>query len=439
MAQRMNSSISWALSGLSVLLLSTGAACGHAVSTGAATPTYAGAATGTRHEPPCTGEASCTVLDRTQAGRDPAGDALVVWHVSRGQRDILTGTAPIDEDARACELFEWWLEHDGSFELALALCNDGYGAAGVGEDDVSVVEDRIVHTQSGGSSWRWSTTDTLSLLPRRTLHESFSGYWNVSTNAEASSFDFNTFAGEVTWFSPTCGAEESDGSLDGIGQVPEGRGRSYAVVPALPVDASFDPATTRASGCSTTIDGTGEHGFLLQGAPGAAADATLELVATVDDAVVVVIHDDVFVPASATPGDTLQLVFSTTAPSYFEQCLDPAQASATTVTIDAATGRVLGGAPAGLEITAGAAPAGRFVRLRWNHQDSPVGFTALYSDVDAQGAPERTFASSTYVSTDPWTLGVITAAYAERARCVVRSGQLVREVVEPPVTVPFAN
>lgn len=47
----------------------------------------------------------------------------------------------------------------------LELCNDGYGASGVGEDEIDVEDNRLTHTQHGGSAWRWQTATAWRLEP----------------------------------------------------------------------------------------------------------------------------------------------------------------------------------------------------------------------------------------------------------------------------------
>ena len=50
----------------------------------------------------------------------------------------------------------WLLDGKATPKQVLQLCNDGYGSSGVGEDEVEVGPNRLVHHQYGGSSWRWS-------------------------------------------------------------------------------------------------------------------------------------------------------------------------------------------------------------------------------------------------------------------------------------------
>ena len=72
-------------------------------------------------------------------------------------------------------------------------CNNGYGAAGVGEDDVSVDADTKTFTrgQSGGSNWRWEETTTLGLDPFRVVSDGKSTFWVLDEDGTSESWDLN--------------------------------------------------------------------------------------------------------------------------------------------------------------------------------------------------------------------------------------------------------
>ncbi len=176
-----------------------------------------GAPSTVAERPPCEATTDCSVVSQTEAGRDAAGVLLRVQETTRGRRDIETGEPSSAPGFGACELREFWLERAGEFSLALALCNDGYGASGVGEDVVSIAPNRLVHTQSGGSAWRWTTHQSYALSPRRLLTESTDGYWAVARNAEHRVFDLEAFAGSVAWYAPGCDEEGVDIDEGSIG------------------------------------------------------------------------------------------------------------------------------------------------------------------------------------------------------------------------------
>jgi hypothetical protein len=104
---------------------------------------------------PCAGRAPCAV-----AARHPAGGRLEVVQLELGP-----------DPERGCPQVVWGRLGDGPPLRLLALCNDGYGASGVGEDSVEVKPGELIHSQYGGSAWRWSTTRRIGLSPHRLRHE----------------------------------------------------------------------------------------------------------------------------------------------------------------------------------------------------------------------------------------------------------------------------
>lgn len=413
-----------------VLLATTGLA----VACGGHTPTADhphAIGTVARRAPPCEGEARCTVVGRTAAGRDAEDVPLFVVEINRGRYAYETGTPTEDPDAAACELREFWLERASVYELTLTLCNDGYGASGVGEDGITVGENRLVHDQYGGSAWRWSAHRVFQLYPRRELRADDQGFWAVGRNVEQRTFDFATFQGRVDWYAPVCGPEENEGGGE-IGVLPPGRVRSYLVLPILQVDAAVDPARHDLGPCATRLDGSEGRSFLLEGAPGSPDDAWLELLAAASGEVTVVIHDDAFVPG----GDRLTIHVAEATPTYFDACLDPTTAYRTYV-YDAATLEVLEGEPSEAGIRAGVARSLRFVRLPLGVEPGGGGLTVAYTDADVLDAPERTFASSAFRDGDASTLGARSFELATRVTCALVRDGLTRRVVDEPVLPGF--
>ena len=385
-----------------------------------------------RTRPPCEGEASCRVVSRTPAGHDASGVELFVVETEGARYSLDSQQPTTNEDEAACLLREFWLEKRARWELVLTLCNDGYGASGVGDDQVEVRDNRLVHDQMGGSAWRWGTTNEWQLSPRQLLRVSEDGYWAVGRNAEERRLDYTTFRGRVSWYSPVCGHEDEE-LPDDIGTVPAGHERSYVMLPLVAMDSRFDPATTALGACATTLDGSDEGGFLLGGEPGRASDASVEIVAIGMTEVVVVVHDDVLVRGS----DVLTIAWSDTMPSYYEHCLDDTIGYATVV-FDAATGAVVHGDAAPIAATTGTAPNGRFFRFRLTEESAGGGLTVAYTDADAGGAVERTFASSPLREGDVWSLGARAFETNGRTECVVRGGSLARVHHDEPVTRMFA-
>ncbi|MCC7538777.1 MAG: hypothetical protein IT379_21305, partial [Deltaproteobacteria bacterium] len=96
----------------------------------------------------CRSGTGCVVVSRQSAGTDAQGRAL--WVVMTAPR----GTRPVDEESARTELgcvpyVYWALATEGDRTVdrrrILDVCNDGYGAAGVGEDEVVVGPNRFEH------------------------------------------------------------------------------------------------------------------------------------------------------------------------------------------------------------------------------------------------------------------------------------------------------
>ena len=95
----------------------------------------------------CGARSSCRVAESDDAGRSPAGPALSVVEVRLGLKD-----KPDDAADTGCRSgtepdggVEYWLLGGAAPpKRVLKLCNDGYGAAGVGDDTVAVSANRLV-------------------------------------------------------------------------------------------------------------------------------------------------------------------------------------------------------------------------------------------------------------------------------------------------------
>ena len=115
----------------------------------------------------CGTRSTCTVAKVTPAGMSAAGAALAVAEIHLGladapdpQNGCHTG-GDADDGGQEYGL----TEGRAAPRLLLKLCNDGYGAAGVGEDEVTIDDNRLSHFQAGGSNDRWEVTDTVRLSP----------------------------------------------------------------------------------------------------------------------------------------------------------------------------------------------------------------------------------------------------------------------------------
>src|SRR5215471_16287208 len=89
----------------------------------------------------CGDRHTCKVAKVTPAGRSAAGGTLTVVEVRLGLAD-----KPKDGPDDGCKSEngkndggeEYWLVEGGKAQQLLKLCNDGYGASGIGEDEIQI-------------------------------------------------------------------------------------------------------------------------------------------------------------------------------------------------------------------------------------------------------------------------------------------------------------
>ena len=145
----------------------------------------------------CQQRPRCQIERVYPAGKATNGVSLqvikVVLNLSKEEQketeeDFTKGCRASDSDKKNGGEEYWLLERQQTPRKILTLCNDGYGASGVGEDIITVGNNRFTHTQAGGSASRWESTVTLSLSPLRRL------------STEGCNFHtLNPADGEVSW------------------------------------------------------------------------------------------------------------------------------------------------------------------------------------------------------------------------------------------------
>jgi hypothetical protein len=133
----------------------------------------------------CGNRATCRMSGLQSAGMSETGLPLFVAELHFGLAD-----KPKDGPEDGCHTengdndggVEYWLIEGEKPRLLLSLCNDGYGAAGVGYDEVHIASNRFTHMQDGGSNDRWENIDTISLSPQHTLRSEFCGFRGTEPN-----------------------------------------------------------------------------------------------------------------------------------------------------------------------------------------------------------------------------------------------------------------
>jgi hypothetical protein len=256
----------------------------------------------------CGPRATCAVAAVTAAGSDDSGAKLSVVDIKLGVPDRPKDTAPDDgcfsQDENSEEKdggHEYWLLRAGDPpRRLLKFCNDGYGAAGMGMDDVKVGKNRLTHTRDGGSSWRWEEKTTYSLSPFRALTSRDCSFHGLApSNGTLTDTDYGRFqARAVTW-------RNGDSGSDDEGECPEWPEKAaFGPTPTkdlygawiVPEPLGDKPAPlpegTTLGDCALRLSTDGKAGFLVYGkAAPAAAAAEARVIALGNDRLVVQVYD----------------------------------------------------------------------------------------------------------------------------------------------------
>jgi hypothetical protein len=221
----------------------------------------------------CAGQPECRIVRTLQVGSDRGARRLSVVEVAIGEdlrNEAARARAATRPRYEVCDPYrrQFWLLVAGQRPtLVLDLCNDGYGAAGVGEDSVAVRANTLIHTQSGGSAWRWSVERTIQLAPLQVQSERHEGWWTLGPNTQRLAWDWRGFSGRAEWWAPACGQppDENEG--------PRRQGRlpyRYSPIPQIDTEPR-DLAGAELGSCALQLDASGRNGFIVNGAPSAEA------------------------------------------------------------------------------------------------------------------------------------------------------------------------
>ncbi len=395
----------------------------------------------------------CRVAMVSAAGGGAGGARLTVVELALPAPDPEAGgppaTAPEVREPE-CHPYrrEFWLLQDGAGalppRLVLTLCNDGYGAAGVGEDEVTVGDNRLVHTQSGGSNWRWSRTRTVRLSPLTVLGEQWDGWWTVGlANVEAGRWDWTRFAGRVEWSAPACGPDGQPPELDEDAERVPGEVRpdyAYVPIPMMAAETLPEGAGGAALGsCAVQVDARDGDGFVIHGdAAGASAGEWMRLL-LIDQprTLLVSVRTDGEWRSGASNwihDDHLELWLGPMA-SYYSHCLDSADRPRQWgIRITDGTVFDAWGQPDDRprvesrqqRADTGPSGAGSIVtfRLALPEGDESDNITVVLSRGDGAHHQERLIATSRLRAGDGATLGRSFFVAADAAHCAVRDGRL---------------
>lgn len=384
----------------------------------------------------CSDCSPCRVVQVHDAGVDGSGLMMRIAEVALHERPGEKWKYP---DLEECAPWEVWLvtleaELVVDKTRILELCNDGYGASGVGEDTLKVEPNLLVHSQYGGSAWRWWEETTYSLDPLKVVHTLSGSYWNLGAAEETVTWDWNEHTGRVEWYQPDCPE---------LGEPGEWEDEDLYVYHPIPlVDSNPEYAAagwkeTQLGSCSLRVDGTGarDHGFIVHGKTSKPADGSMSVLFVSGTEMIVQVTDDARVlgKKSWLHGDHLEVWVGQDVDGT-GQCLPdvnpPVQWG-----IGLSSGSVFpafGDPPEqalSVERVEATGPDGDLVRLKITFDTKPDLVTVVFSDSDSGKKPERLLATSRLGHGETMTLGRVFAIPAEKAVCNVLDGKL--DFVDP--------
>jgi len=218
----------------------------------------------------CPPDRACRVDRVHPAGRTPSGDPIEVVELAHYE-----GEPPGPHDEKTCPVTSYWRTGGGLAPVKLLeLCNDGYGASGVGEDSISVSENRFSIGRYGGSAWRWSSAWTVQLVPLALLQTSADSFHSAAPeHTSTSSNDLQAGIWTTSWSHPTCG---------------EG---THLRVPHAPGLKSVDASVALGS-CSARASADGTQGHVAWGPKGTSEDGRLATTIIGQNTLLVDIYDD---------------------------------------------------------------------------------------------------------------------------------------------------
>lgn len=382
-------------------------------------------------DPLCAKREPCTVVETLDAGKDAQGRSLQVKHLNLGWADVETSDKFLGrkfgpggrkkEGSRAdglCEAAEWWLVRPSQpAQLLLSVCNNGYGSAGVGEDAVTVADNRFTHEQSGGSRQRWSVSRTLQLSPLRLVIEGHRESDALEEGKESGDYwDAEQLRGEVVRAAPEC--EEGQSSL---GE------RTLPYLPQVQVDKAYLEGGWKQAGLGAC---SFESGNFLLGDQTDPKDAALKVLLVAPDTLLVEVRDDKWTGPSAKwlNDDHVELWLAPQPPQELTGCGKPAREQLPSQWgIRIADGKVFpafGSPTRAPEVERAEMPGKQGYRLKLKLPTPFGGLSVVYSDSDSGKKQELMLATSAVKFGRPETLNPVRVVPPAEATCAVKNGEL---------------
>lgn len=381
----------------------------------------------------CSGRKPCVAMQQWKLEGTGLEDK-VVQEIALHQR----GDEGREANTGDCAPFEYWLVSTRARAekptKLLRVCNDGYGARGIGEDSIVVEGGVFIHGRSGGSNWGWNETRQVDLATLKLSREEQSGYWTVGPNTRAETWDWTHLAGHVRWEAPRCEDEER---VDAF---------AYDWIPQISVPEAFRKdgwKTTSLGACAVKVDSRAHSkevpggGFVIHGTAANTEGAHfLALMASPAE-----LYFEVYDPAWVLGGDAWLKddhleIWTGDAMGYMDHCLDSRAPKQWGVSLHDGQVYSAKGSPDPRGLTVERVPVYRggdedgpieAIRLKIRFAAAPAALTLVYSDSFEGTRQDRLIATSDLKFGDGATLGQVKVVPAESGRCVVREEALVFE------------
>jgi len=340
----------------------------------------------------CAGREPCRRASHHFAGIDPLGADMQVV-------EVLLSDVPLQEADQPsyggpCHPIEWHLVRSRDDQIVghrrlLEVCNDGYGASGVGEDRIEVSDNRFVHQRMGGSSWRWSEATTQQLWPERVLETSRSSWRSPMGHTAEQTWSWERLSGWQRHERFLCGDQEDPEFLQVAG----------VVLPQVPPQAGPGP-------CAAEVQADDDRGLVIWGERGAAEDGRMRIALHDPRTLVVDVHDDTWVPEADKwiHADHLELWLPDGPDPSGLHCIEPWSARQWGVLADGSVRPGHGDPPTDALIAAVSPLPGGGHRFTITLPADAGPLAVVFSDSDDGTSQERLLATTTQTPRDAHSL-----------------------------------
>ncbi len=357
-----------------------------------------------------------------------AGENLLVVEAALHDRPGEDWKGP---DLTQCAPWEVWLvTHAGHAvqdqRLILELCNDGYGASGVGEDTLIVEPNVLVHSKYGGSAWRWWEETFYQLDPFMVASTRSGSYWGLGASEETHTWDWRTRQGLVEWYQPECP------ELGEPGEWEDDELFAYQPIPLVEVDQAYAASGWKDASigsCGLHLDATDAFmsGFLVHGKPSVLADGSMIVLFVSETTLIVEVRDDsrVLGKKGWVQGDHVQ-IWTADDPAGSGKCLPEAEPPVQWG-VGLSSGSVFpafGKPPKDALAVERVEAADGAVRLKITFDERPERITVVFSDSDDGASKERLIATSDLEQGQSMTLGKASTLPPGKGLCAVIDGRL---------------